>query len=371
MISKFSLYWDGYGLDAPNSGIFVHARNIASELVLAGCRPRLVGLNAALKSFPDLEGFAPLAGPLTRRLPRNKLFWSRGVRRRIEEEGREDDGTLILHGLSNFNIPRKVRKNWRRVLTVHDLIPILAPKEVSTPLYLQLKYLLPSALRSADQIVCVSNWTKRTLIEFMPAVEGKIVVIPNGVGAVVAAGRSKDEDRSRINLLFVSRFEHYKGHSTLVDLLKSSKLPLVLTVITDTRGCEFWQSRAAELITKGKVRVQSSVYGDELRRCYEKADVYVSPSRFEGYCLPAVEALSAGTPVVYLGGSGIDEVAGSSVSFKVENPLKISAWEDAISQAKLESARQDYALRALEYLQKLPTWKDAADDLLRLYNKLV
>ena len=97
----------------------------------------------------------------------------------------------------------------------------------------------------------------------------------------------------------------------------------------------------------------------------------MSPSRFEGYCLPAVEALSAGTPVVYLGGSGIDEVAGSSVSFKVENPLKISAWEDAISHAKLESARQDYALRAAEYLQKLPTWKDAADDLLRLYNKLV
>ncbi|MBM4251017.1 MAG: glycosyltransferase family 4 protein [Deltaproteobacteria bacterium] len=368
---NFGLYWDAYGLDAPNSGIFVHAHSIAKELDSLGYAPRLVGLKSALCSFPRLQGLHPLAHPLTKWWTRNKFLWPESVARRIESDSAGSYANVVLHGLSNFNIPIRPRNGWRLVLTVHDLIPIIAPHDVSTSLNLQMKFLLPRAMRAADCIVCVSRWTKETIIDFMPTLESKLVVIPNGVASFSPSVKTHSESGNRIRLLFVSRFERYKCHETLVTLLKSSNLALELDVITDLKGQRFWQSRAIDMIQNGRLRVHCGVYGDELRRFYENADVYVSPSRLEGYCLPAIEALSAATPVVYVGGSGIDEVAGSSVSYRVQNPLKIADWEDAICLAKSDSERSDYSIRVNEYLKTLPSWKDAAVELLTLYNKLV
>ncbi len=371
MNQNFSLYWDGYGLDAPNSGIFVHAREISRELGKLGCRPRLIGSRAALKALPNLEGISPVSGPISRLLPQNKLSWCEDVRRAIQADRGADPLPLIVHGLSNFNIPKSPMASWRRVLTVHDLIPLLAPREVSKSLYLQLKYLLPLALKAADQIICVSKWTRNTLIDFMPSIAEKIEVIANGVGLATPLPKSPYVENSIINLLFVSRFETYKGHATLVELLKKSKLALRLELITDRKGVEYWTSQAGDLIQSGKVRVSSGVYGEELKRCYKNADIYVSPSRFEGYCLPAIEALSVGTPVVYVGGSGIDEVAGTEVSFKVERPDIVEDWEDALVHCRKVSGEIDFPGRVTEYLHKLVTWKDAAAEHLKLYNRLV
>ena len=373
MKAEWGLYWDGYGLDAPNSGIFVHAANLAAELKGLGVRPVLVGKPAALANFPLLEGIAPARGPLSRFLPDNKISWCADVARAISKRSSRESAPFIIHGLSNFNVPVVAPAGCRRVLTVHDLIPLLAPDQVSKALVWQLRYLLPRAVAAADRVVCVSNWTYQTLVSFIPEAAAKARVISNGVFRQVSfPGRTaKRQQNQSINLLFVARFEPYKGHIWLLKWLNESALPLKLTLITDVGGEEFWNRHGSQLIAKGSVVLKRSVFGDALRAAYEAADIYVCPSRFEGFCLPAVEALSAGIPVVYLPGSGIDEVAGRTVSIPVYDATSVLSWDKAVEEAIDRAQRDDFPKMLALHLSSLPTWKDAAIQLLSLYNELV
>ena len=368
------LYWDGYGLDAPNSGIFVHARNLASALGELGIKPILVGNDRSRDLFADLQSLSPVLRASERFVARrSKLGWSSGVGRAIVRHQHGKSGRVLVHGLSNFNIPRSTPAHWRRILTIHDLIPFLAPKLVSRALLWQLRWLLPKAIAQADRIICVSEWTRQTLLRWKPECAEKVVVIPNGVAGPNVARRHARMSMfgGRIELLFVGRFEPYKGHHWLVEWLQQTSLPLRLTVITDERGRAFWQRHAPKLLGEGKVKLLGNVFGDQLRDAYESADIYVSPSQFEGFCLPAVEALAAGTPVVYRAGSGIDEVAGSSVSVPVLDHESVDAWDHAVNEALLKLNRNDFDDMVGAHLASLPTWKDAANRLVNLYNELV
>ncbi|MCX6104759.1 MAG: glycosyltransferase [Proteobacteria bacterium] len=373
MKAEWGLYWDGYGLDAPNSGVFVHAANLSAELIGLGVLPVLVGKPAALANFPGLEGVAPAPGALSRFLPDNKISWCADVARAISKRTSRDGAPFIIHGLSNFNVPAGTLARCRRVLTIHDLIPLLAPDQVSKALVWQLKYLLPRAVAAADRVVCVSNWTYQTLVSFIPGAAAKARVISNGVFRQASFPRrtTKRQRNQSIELLFVARFEPYKGHSWLLKWLNESTLPLKLTLITDAGGEEFWNRHGSQLIAKGSVVLKRSVFGDALRAAYEAADIYVSPSRFEGFCLPAVEALSAGIPVVYHPGSGIDEVAGRSVSVPVDDTKSVLSWDKAVEEALGRSQREGFPKMLADHLSSLPTWKDAAIQLLSLYNELV
>ena len=373
MKAEWDLYWDGYGLDAPNSGIFVHAANLARQLVELGVRPILVGKPASLANFPWLEGITPAPGPISRFLPDNKMSWCTDVARAIAARTSRNGTPFIVHGLSNFNIRGGVPAKCRRVLTVHDLIPLLASDQVSKSLVWQLKYLLPQAVAAADRVICVSNWTCQTLVSLIPEAAAKTRVIPNGVFRQTSFPSRTTHRRGNqpIELLFVARFELYKGHGWLLKWLGESTLPLKLTLITDVRGEAFWRRYGSQLIAKGTVVLKRGVFGDALRAAYEGADIYVSPSRFEGFCLPAVEALSAGIPVVYQPGSGIDEVAGRSVSVAVEDAKSVLSWDKAVEEALDRSQRHDFSKMLSHHLSTLPTWKDAAIQLLSLYNELV
>ena len=371
MKSDWCLYWDGYGLGAPNSGIFVHGYNLAKELCALGVEPHLIGDARTLAHFPFLVGSLIRPSMVTSWLPMNKLFWHNGVFRAIKAESAEAGGKpIIVHGLSNFNIPPQKRGRWRRVITIHDLIPLLAPTEVSKSQHLQARLLIPRAIKVADRIVCVSEWTKRTILEFMPEVADKVRVIRNGLTGRVLDFSPKKDLGDSVRILFVARFETYKGHELLVELMRKSNLDLKLAVITDARGLGFWKQVCPEEIVQGKISVRTGVYGPELTAAYRDADVYLSPSRYEGFCLPALEALCAGVPVVYRAGSGIDEVAGRIASVAVHDPSKVLDWDIAITEAVQLRKSRDFEVKLKGYLDSLPTWKEAASQLLSLYNEL-
>ncbi len=371
MTLGLSLYWDGYGLAAAASGVYVHARNIATELNLLGAPPTVIGPRGSSALFSDLV-VSELLGPASlTSLAQLKPVWPQLVGQRVRRMSKGHP--YVLHGLSNFNLPTIGKDRFRRhVLTVHDLIPFLASDGVSRALRLQLAWLMPRALRRADLVVCVSQWTRRTLLERYPFVADRCHVIPNGLPNVVASkGVQSSAQAGTIEALYVARFEPYKQHALLLDVVRSSSLPLRLTLVTDVTGIGACQKLAPDLVQSGRLQFRSKLTQAQIAEVHASSDIYLSPSLYEGFCLPAASSLVAGKPVVYLAGSGIDEVVGASVGIPVPTGSDLAAWDEAIVKGLALAQEPDYQVRLTQHLASMVTWNDAAKRLLSLYHCLV
>lgn len=175
------VYWDSLGLDRPDSGIGVYGASLLRELAAIEVFPKIVVPNY-LEFFPVKQQRLSGEPRFLSKLPARKLWGSEFSFNSINPDLQATRPT-IYHGLSNFNLPcirRPKPQAVRFVLTVHDLIPILAGSSVSRALRLQSRFLLPRALERADSIIAVSNWTSSTLAERFPQHCSKITVIPNG-----------------------------------------------------------------------------------------------------------------------------------------------------------------------------------------------
>ena len=133
-----------------------------------------------------------------------------------------------------------------------------------------------------------------------------VAVIPNGVDLPDLRAKPKRRGNHR-TLLFLGRLHPVKGVDTLIDAwrLVQDRFPAWRLVITgddiDAVGCsgygEVLRRRAAAL-GAARVSFTGELRGPAKWKAYEDAELYVLPSRSEGFGLTVAEALAAGTPVV-------------------------------------------------------------------------
>lgn len=363
------VYWDGLGLSQPASGVFVYAKKLADGLVQAGVRPKVIAQPGAPKLNPALDYMVLSDGILGARLSRSKPLWPTRVGLAL---GRElfPNGKAILHGLSNLNLSLIAKPpGVKTVLTVHDVIPLIDRVSVSTASHWQLWGLLPQALRAADRVVCVSDWTRKTLLERFPQIAAKTGVIHNGVEHKVEI-RRKPEPGS-IRLLMVARSETYKRLDQYLKLVKKLGPVARAVLVTDQKGRELAQKLAKDELDSGRLRVQVGASETEINGFYEQTDVYVHTSRYEGFCLPAADALARGCPVVYQRGTAIDEVAGDEAGFPLAAAASLDDWQAAVHEAYALAQSPRCKAVCEGQLGTLPSWKDASLVLKNLYNDLI
>ena len=282
----------------------------------------------------------------------------------------EQKDIKLVHGFANVNIPITKSASYKKIITVHDIIPLLAPHGVSKSYYWQFKLLLPKVLDGADRIVCVSDWTRRMLEERFPVVASKCVVIKNGTGPLML-NEFQAVESEMIQTLMVSRFEIYKRFDRYCHLLRTHSERLLGTIVTDDRGSQWLHQHAMDLIEQGQLRVLKDISQQELSNCFHSCDVYVHTSSYEGFCLPLNEALVHGRPVVFQIGSGMDEV----VPDLLGQGLKASATGDEWFEAIENSYRKRLSNKWLEQVAQAMTagtsWKNAANSLISLYNQMI
>jgi len=365
------VFWDGYGLDHIASGITVHARLLAAELVKKEVTPCIIGNQKTSEIFSELPNFIlPSKSIFPSIIADSKLFWPLRVKANLEEFAAEN--SVVLHGLSNINLPIVgSKKSLKKVITVHDPIPLIVPSQVSKPYYIQFKLALPRVLEKADRVVCVSNWTKKELKKLYPQYEEKMVVIQNGRPEIDLPKDKAPNQTGKIRLMSVGRFETYKRIPLLFKLLRAN-LNFSLTLVTDDIGALKVRQSEAELLAKGQLKLFSNQSQKELKDLYHQADIYIHPSLYEGFCLPAAEALAHGLPVVYQSGSAIDEVCGDQVAtpISIEQKDDLSAWAKATTSLLEKSKDPAFGLELSNHLNQLHTWKDAAQSLISVYNEL-
>jgi len=170
-------------------------------------------------------------------------------------------------------------------------------------------------VRAATRLVVVSRSLAAELIEAMPEIEPKVVVIPNGVAMddfrpAPLAERRPDE------LLFVGYRKATKGISTLlraVALARAEHPGVTLRLIGGSPTEEIeasWRREAAGLGIAEVVRFEGPADRHGVADAMARASLFVHPSPRETFGVVAVEALASGLPVIAADSGGVTEILG-------------------------------------------------------------
>ncbi len=229
--------------------------------------------------------------------------------------------------------------------------------------------------RRLPAVLTVSSSSQIDIAAQMGVDPGRITVVPVGVdhtvfrpqpGARAVPGRIMVTSSSDVPM---------KG---LVPLLEAvarlrSARPLELVVIGRPRSGGRVDRAIDRLGLRDVVRCVSGISDEELARCYAEAEVAVVPSLYEGFSLPAVEAMACGVPVVATTGGALPEVVGRSgetgVLVPPDDPGALAAaigrlLDDPDERARLGAAGRQ---RVLERF----TWKVTAEGTAECYRALL
>ncbi len=248
---------------------------------------------AALTRRPDLvpEGVEAVEVPARFQELRMLLGVPRALRR-------------LRPALAHFQ--HSVPPRWRgpMVVTVHDLSFERTATAMGRRDRAIFKVVVPWSVRRAQQVIAVSERTKRDLIELYHVPEERITVTPHGIDPAFGPG----EEGAHDYLLFVGAIQERKNPLAALEAAQAVGLPLVVA------GPEREPALARELERRG-ADLRGYVEKDELAALYRGAAALVLPSRYEGFGLPVLEAMACGTPVVANPDPALKEVAGDAALY--------------------------------------------------------
>lgn len=282
----------------------------------------------------------------------------------------------IMH-VPHFNVPILERTN-KLVVTIHDLIYLKFTESV--PDFMQgiaVRYVISNAVKKADKIIAVSENTKKDIIEHFPAATGKVEVIHEAADPIFAKiddEGKKEGIRKKYNLppaiiLYVGSLKKHKNIERLIDAyidLKSKGIRHKLVIVGRYRPKE---AQVLKKIQSSDALYLGEVPTDDLALIYNLASLLVMPSLYEGFGLPALEAMASGVPVAASSVASLPEVIGDAGILL--DPEDISNISEVIYKGLVDDdLRRELIRKGLERVKEF-SWKKTAQQTLQLYEDTV
>ncbi len=288
----------------------------------------------------------------------------------------------VYHGPAVF-LPF-VKLGYRTVVTIHDLVSFLFPRTVPRKYALYMRLMTRLAARSADRIIAVSGATRDDLTRVLRVPDDKVVVIHEAVapefGAPSDSGMVEAVvDRYGIRrpyCLFVGNLEPRKNLGRLVEafgLLRARGLAgagvaaLPQLVLVGTRGWLYNGVMSAVEAHGGAPDIVFTGYvaPADLPALYAGAACFVFPSLYEGFGLPVLEAMAAGTPVVASRVGAIPEVAGdAALLVDARRPVELA---EAIAAVLTDPGLRSRLVTRGRARARLFTWEAVAEQTLAVF----
>ncbi len=279
------------------------------------------------------------------------------------------------------NLPILHRRNLKIIVTIHDLAFKIFPDYFTKKDLLKLNKLSDMAIKKADKVIAVSQSTKSDILKFYPEIlEEKIAVIHHGFDAEIFQKKYSAETTNKLlesyklkaksYLVYVGAIQPRKNLEILIESFEKIKkessgwrtdLKLVIA------GAPAWKAEnTLQKITasefKNDIIVTGNLEFEKIAMLYQNAKIFVFPSLYEGFGIPVLEAMAAGTPVVCARNSSLVEAGGEAVLyFKTEDSNDLAVCINKIIEN--ETLEKELIQKGFEHARKF-SWEKCAQETL-------
>lgn len=268
----------------------------------------------------------------------------------------------LVHATS-FSLPAL----WpgKLVATIHDANHLALPESSSLTHTAYYRLVVAPRARKAEALITVSEFSRNELATHLGLMPERLQVIYNGVDPSfhVPPQGELDEFRARRGLppryfAAIGNQKAFKNLRVLLPIVDALPAPLVLLAGRGARRHLGFGDAVLEL---------SPLPDDELVRFYAASLAVLIPSRYEGFGLPALEALACGVPVIASDAGAHPEVLGQTgLLVPPSNPL---AWREACQRVLRDDVlrkrlQRDGPERAARF-----SWDDCARQTLQVYRR--
>lgn len=250
-------------------------------------------------------------------------------------------------------------------VTVYDMTPELFPEQFprGNPHLLKREY-----VKRATVVFCISEFTRRDLLRVYGSIESPMIVTHLGVGDAFVPGSTRPVWCPDGYVLFLGNRGGYKDFPLMLEAFAELAPRQSGTSLLAVGGGSFTEDERA-LISRwglGNRVIQTAASDEELPGIYGGAEVFVFPSRYEGFGLPALEAMACGTPTVLAESSSLPEIGGDAALYFP--PGDSSALATQLDRLLLDpEMRRDLSIRGVARARQF-TWRRTARDTAHGYS---
>jgi glycosyltransferase involved in cell wall biosynthesis len=265
-------------------------------------------------------------------------------------------------GLLSFcNLAPVVLK--RQIVCIHDLHTMIVPESYSRLFRWTHRLVLPALGRRAAAITTVSEFSRSEITARNVAPAQKVTVTYNGSDHAWGweAGRSSlGRWPDWPYVLCLGQGQRYKNMELLVRLAPA----------LERMGLDLWIAgdiAPGKLFSDGKpanVRLLGRIDDDDLKAALAGALCFLFPSRIEGFGLPAIEAMTAGCPVVASTSPCLPEICGEAALYA--DPDDAGAWIECVKRLKENKVFRSRLATAGKAQASIYSWRRVAETYLEL-----
>jgi len=231
---------------------------------------------------------------------KEQLFWLKNLR-----------GGLFW--TPNFNIPWSGYE--KLVVTVHDCFSLTPLEDTFRRMYARMMY---GRLRqNADAIITVSDFSRRELQSQAKVLDCPVYTISNGVDPYWFSSIRPPKPYAFQYFVFIGNGSPHKNLARLLQAFNKVRPEQKLVCVGVFKDSRQRYTKVARLLRKmsDRVIITDRVSHEELRTIVKNSDGLILPSLYEGFGLPAVEAMAAKVPVLVSDTSALPEVCGKSAFY--------------------------------------------------------
>ena len=288
---------------------------------------------------------------------------------------------ILDHGYAHL---LKVLDPEMTVITVHDIIPLLASrgeiKGVEKDRKRWLSEYTARFYKMARHIIAISENTKNDLIQYCDCKPESITVIYYGINPVFKPVNTLEKNKLRqlfnlpqdnTKLILIVGEAFYKNRYTSLKVLErlACNYGSAIGLVSLGRNSPDWNYAITNSPQRSKVIHIDYLSSEDMLRLYNAVDCLLFPSWYEGFGIPPLEAMACGIPVVTSNAASLPEAVGDAGL--VFAPDDVTGMTDAIERLlKDNEFRKDQVRKGLEHVKNF-NWTKNITETLEVYRKII